>query len=98
MQQLTQLNDEIISMPSEASRATLDHKIKKRQILIVELFERFKSELNNSDIKLLESIASHSASLIKKVEEEKDKKINEIIKTKSSKTRTNLYTSISKQK
>ncbi len=98
VKQLSFLNDEIINMPLGASRATLDHKVKKRQNLIIELIERFKLELNEQDMALLESIKEHCSQLLKEVEKEKDSRVKEIIKSKSSKTRINLYSTIAKHK
>jgi len=98
VKRLSILHNEIVNAPRDSSRATLDYKVKKRQTLIVELIEGYKLELNEEDILLLESIKAHSSQLLKEVETEKDNRVIEIIKRKSSKTRVNLYTSIAKHK
>ncbi|MFT6326473.1 MAG: hypothetical protein ACJAYK_001457 [Crocinitomicaceae bacterium] len=98
LSEIKSLTQSIDQLANKDSLATLDHKIKQRQLLIESLFNKYKDELSSNDIVVLKAIQHSTSGLLNKMESAKLNRGDEIIKHKSKGNRIRLYTSIAKQK
>jgi hypothetical protein len=92
------ITESIDQLAGKDSLATVDHKIKQRQVLLESLFDQHTAELTPDDLDQLISVQKSSASLLSKMESAKIHRGNEIIHNKSKGKRIRLYTTIAKQK
>ena len=96
--EIQSITESIDQLAGKDSLATIDHKIKQRQILLESLFSQYSADLTTDDLVQLKSIQQNAISLLNKMESAKINRGDEIIHHKSKGKRIRLYTSIAKQK
>lgn len=98
LQTIKKLSNEIEALSNGSSLATLEHKLKLRQQAIEGFFNDYPSFENPQEAEFFQHILQHAKTLAVAMEQTKQEKSSQIIKSKKSGKRIRLYTSIAQQK
>jgi len=96
MQLVDQLTQDIDRKKESENLATLDHLLKKRQTVLEQIFDDYRSDLDQNDIAKLEVILEQSRELSKVMEEKHKQKGDDMIHNKKKGKRIRIYTNIAK--